>query len=87
MVGRLREGLAYVRGTPVLFRLLAMQALAFVFFTLVLPIEIVYAKETLDAGDSGYGALLSSWGVGHGGRQPACSWRRRGESRCRPSSS
>ena len=37
---------------------------AFVFFTLVLPIEIVYAKETLDAGDSGYGALLSSWGVG-----------------------
>ena len=42
----------------------AMQAVAFVFFTLVLPIEIVYAKETLDAGDSGYGALLSAWGIG-----------------------
>jgi MFS family permease len=40
------------------------QAAAFVFFSLVLPIEIVYAKETLDAGDSGYGALLSAWGVG-----------------------
>jgi MFS family permease len=63
-VGRLREGLAYVRRRVVLLRLLSMQALAFVFFTLVLPIEIVYAKETLDAGDSGYGALLSSWGVG-----------------------
>jgi MFS family permease len=62
--GRLREGLAYVRSRKVLFRLLSMQALAFVFFTLVLPIEIVYAKETLDAGDSGYGALLSSWGAG-----------------------
>jgi MFS family permease len=62
--GRVREGLAYVRGRTVLFRLLSMQALAFVFFTLVLPIEIVYAKETLDAGDSGYGALLSSWGAG-----------------------
>jgi MFS family permease len=49
---------------PVLFRLLAMQAAAFVFFTLVLPIEIVYAKETLGAGNSGYGALLSAWGVG-----------------------
>jgi hypothetical protein len=61
---RLREGVAYVRGSALLFRLLAMQAAAFVFFTLVLPIEIVYAKETLDAGDSGYGALLSAWGVG-----------------------
>jgi MFS family permease len=61
---RLREGFAYVRGMPVLFWLLAMQAAAFVFFTLVLPIEIVYAKETLGAGNSGYGALLSAWGVG-----------------------
>ena len=41
-----------------------MQAAAFVFFTLVLPVEIVYAKETLDAGNFGYGALLSAWGVG-----------------------
>ena len=63
-VSRLREGLAYVRGRSVLFRLLSMQAIAFIFFTLVLPIEIVYAKETLDAGDSGYGVLLSSWGAG-----------------------
>jgi MFS family permease len=61
---RLREGLAYVKGSSVLARLLSMQAAAFVFFTLVLPIEIVYAKETLDAGNSGYGALLSAWGVG-----------------------
>jgi MFS family permease len=61
---RLRDGLAYVKASPVLARLLAMQAAAFVFFTLVLPIEIVYAKETLDAGNSGYGALLSAWGVG-----------------------
>ena len=58
----------------------SMQALAFVFFTLVLPIEIVYAKETLDAGDSGYGALLSSWGVGHGRRAAWCSWPPRGAS-------
>ena len=63
-------GSACARASPtcaaraVLLRLLSMQALAFVFFTLVLPIEIVYAKETLDAGDSGYGALLSSWGAG-----------------------
>ena len=28
----------------------------------LIPIEVVFAKETLDAGDSGYGALLSAWG-------------------------
>ena len=61
---RLGEGFSYVNSQPVLRRLMTMQAAAFVFFSLVLPIEIVYAKETLDAGDSGYGALLSAWGVG-----------------------
>jgi len=61
---RLREGLSYVAARPLLRRLLTLQAIAFVFFTLVLPIEIVYAKETLDAGDAGYGALLSAWGAG-----------------------
>ena len=30
----------------------------------MLPIEVVFAKETLDAGDAGYGLLLASWGVG-----------------------
>lgn len=61
---RLREGFSYVARRPLLRRLMTMQAAAFVFFSLVLPIEIVYAKETLDVGDSGYGALLSAWGVG-----------------------
>ena len=30
----------------------------------MLPIEVVYVKETLGGGDSGYGLLLASWGVG-----------------------
>jgi MFS family permease len=30
----------------------------------VLPIEVIYAKDTLGAGDFGYGLLLASWGVG-----------------------
>ncbi len=63
-LARLREGLAYVRRRVALQRLILVQAFAFIFFTLVLPIEIVYAKETLDAGDSGYGVLLSAWGIG-----------------------
>jgi predicted MFS family arabinose efflux permease len=61
---RLRVGIAYVSARPALRRLLGAQALAFIFFALVIPIEVVFAKETLDAGDAGYGALLASWGVG-----------------------
>jgi MFS family permease len=61
---RLRKGLSYVRERPALRRLLAAQAAAFVFFAIVIPIEVVFAKETLDAGDAGYGVLLASWGVG-----------------------
>ena len=48
----------------VLKRLLIAQAIALVFFSAVLPVEIVYVKETLHAGDSGYGLLLASWGTG-----------------------
>jgi MFS family permease len=61
---RLREGLRYVAERTVLRRLLVVQAAAFVFFAAVVPIEIVYAKDTLDAGSAGYGALLASWGGG-----------------------
>ncbi len=33
-------------------------------FTLIVPIEVVYAKETLDAGDVGLGVLMAAWGGG-----------------------
>lgn len=61
---RLRRGLDYVRDRPALRRLLEAQAAAFVFFALVIPIEVVFAKQTLETGDAGYGALLASWGAG-----------------------
>jgi MFS family permease len=61
---RLRAGLREVWSQPGVRRLLAAQAVAMMFFTAVVPIEIVYVKHTLGAGDSGYGALLASWGVG-----------------------
>ena len=61
---RLRAGLAYVAGRMPLRRLLMAQGAAFIFFAAVIPIEVIYAKETLGAGDSGYGALLASWGIG-----------------------
>jgi predicted MFS family arabinose efflux permease len=61
---RLRDGLAHVGRNRVLRALLAWQALAFIFFTLVLPIEVVYAKETLGTDDLGFGILMASWSFG-----------------------
>ena len=61
---RLRAGVRYVTTRPALRGLLAAQAVAFVFFSLVIPIEVVFVKETLGEGDLGYGLLLSSWGAG-----------------------
>jgi predicted MFS family arabinose efflux permease len=62
--GRLRVGLAYVRERPFLRTVLAAQALAFVFFTAIVPIEVLYAKEALGAGAQGFGFLLAAWGAG-----------------------
>ena len=63
-LGRLRAGIGEAWSRPGVRRLLIAQALALVFFTAVVPIEVVYAKRTLHAGDSGYGALLATWGAG-----------------------
>lgn len=62
-LSRMRSGVAAVKGEPIR-TLVVAEAAAFVFFFLVIPIEVVYVKHTLDAGDLGYGALLMAWGVG-----------------------
>jgi MFS family permease len=61
---RVRAGVAYIREKRTLRRLLIAQGAAFVFFAAVIPIEVIYAKETLGVGDTGYGIMLASWGVG-----------------------
>jgi MFS family permease len=61
---RFREGLRHVRHTAALRGMLILQATALLLFTLVVPIEVVYAKRTLDAGDIGLGVLMAAWGAG-----------------------
>jgi MFS family permease len=61
---RIREGFRYARTDRIARLLLGGEAIAIVFFTLIVPIEIVYAEETLDTDEAGYGILLSSWGAG-----------------------
>ena len=61
---RLRAGVAYIRGHATLRLLLLTQAAVLVFYMAVIPVEVAFAKESLDAGAFGYGALLAGWGIG-----------------------
>jgi MFS family permease len=63
-LGRTRAGLRYARTNRVARFLIGGEGLAVMFFTLIVPIEIVYAAETLETNDLGYGIMLSSWGAG-----------------------
>jgi predicted MFS family arabinose efflux permease len=64
VAGRLRAALAQVREQPQIGRLLRLEAAAFLFFTISIPVEVVFAEHSLHAGAGGYGALLSAWGAG-----------------------
>jgi hypothetical protein len=44
--------------------LVAGEAAALVCFTVVVPIEVIYARDTLQTSDVGFGLLLSSWSAG-----------------------
>jgi MFS family permease len=63
-LGRLRSGLRETWTRPAVRRLLIATAIALMFGTSVIPIEVVFAKRTLHAGDTGYGFLITAWGVG-----------------------
>jgi MFS family permease len=61
---RFRAGLRYARDNVGVRALLIGQAIALVLFTLIIPIEVIYAKESLGTTAAGYGVLLAFWGAG-----------------------
>ena len=61
---RLRDGLRFARRHRLVRALLVGEAAAMMLFTLVVPIEVIYAKETLGTTSAGFGVLLASWGAG-----------------------
>ena len=61
---RLSEGFVYVKNHDVLLPLLATLGVVVMFTDLVLPLEVIFVKETLGAGDTGYGVFIAAWGVG-----------------------
>ena len=61
---RLEAGMRFARRNPAVRLLLIGQALALAMFTMIVPIEVIYAKESLGTSDAGFGILLASWGAG-----------------------
>lgn len=61
---RFLDGLEFARDNRLVRTLLIGQSLALVCFTIVVPIEVIYAKESLGTTSAGFGLLLSSWGAG-----------------------
>jgi hypothetical protein len=61
---RFRNGIRYARRNAPVRTLLVGQAVAMILFTLIIPIEVIYAKESLGTTDAGYGILLAAWGAG-----------------------
>ena len=61
---RLGEAIAHVRSNPLLRTLLVGQGIALALLTMAVPIQVVYAKESLDVGDAGYGIFVGAWGLG-----------------------
>jgi MFS family permease len=61
---RLGEAVAHVRANPFLRTLLVGQGLALGLLTMAVPIQVIYAKESLGVGDAGYGIFVGAWGLG-----------------------
>jgi MFS family permease len=61
---RLLAVVQHLQTVPALRALFVTEAIAMVFFASVEPVEVLYAKSTLSAGDFGFGLLVAAWGVG-----------------------
>lgn len=62
--GRVRAALQHVRQRPALRALFGLQAVGLVFFTVSIPVEVVFVQRSLHAGAGAYGGLLTGWGGG-----------------------
>ena len=62
--GRARDGAAFLAREPLLRIVLGAAFASLLFMTACAPAEVFFAKQTLGAGDVGYGVLLGIWTVG-----------------------
>ena len=61
---RLRAAIQRLVSDRPILTLVLLETVGTVFFTISVPIEVIYASHTLHAGASGYGELQAAWGMG-----------------------
>ena len=61
---RARDGIAYLFRDRVLALVMAVAFTSLLFMTASVSAEVFFAKDVLDVGDVGFGALMTSWTVG-----------------------
>lgn len=61
---RARDGIVYLFRDRLLAIVMAVAFALLLFMTASVTAEVFFAKDVLDAGDFGYGALLTSWTIG-----------------------
>jgi len=62
--GRNRDGIAFLLTDSVLSIVMTVAFVSLVFMTASASAELFFAKKTLDAGDAGYGLLITAWTLG-----------------------
>src|SRR5215213_7861123 len=63
-VRELRSGFGYLIGAPIPLAIVLGAFLTILTINATVPAEVFLAKETFEAGDAGYGLLVSLWGGG-----------------------
>jgi len=63
-LGRARDGIVFLSGDRILRVVMLVAFASLLFMTASAPAEVFFAKEFLEVGDAGFGALWTSWFVG-----------------------
>jgi MFS family permease len=63
-LGRARDGIVFLGGDRILRVVMLVAFASLLFMTASAPAEVFFAKEFLEVGDAGFGALWTSWFVG-----------------------
>ncbi len=63
-LGRARDGIVFLSGDRTLRLVMLVAFASLLFMTASAPAEVFFAKDFLDVGDAGFGALWTSWFVG-----------------------
>ena len=63
-LGRARDGAVYLVRDRTLAIVMAVAFVSLLFMTATVAAEVFFAKDVLEIGDAGYGALIASWTLG-----------------------